>query len=150
MYYQSHTACMESNKSITLICFDKRKYNFWVFNNYISQSHWSWHAAVCYLEKGKQVFTSPGWLLTQPESEGVLTLLSPTSSMGKGIKESLCQRGQCAVSRFNSLFLVGAILCTTNHLFTQYLRKFCEIIAHKNVLHHAAWLMQVNWPGEQP
>lgn len=86
MYYQSHAACMETNKSITLICFDKHKYNFWVFNNYISQSHWSWHVAVCYLEKGKQVFTSPGWLLMQPEREGVFTFVSPTSSMGKAVK----------------------------------------------------------------
>lgn len=144
MYYQSPTDCMETNKSITLICFDKRRYNFWVFNNYISQSHWSWHVALCYLEKRKQVFTSPGWLLTQPECEGIFTFLSPSSSMGKANKESLGQRHQCPVSRFNSLSLVGAILCANNHLLIQYSKTFGDIIAHKNVLYPPAGLMQVD------
>lgn len=122
MYYQTHTACMETNKSITLICFDKCKYNFWGFNNYISQSRWSWHAAVCYLEKGKQVFTSPGWLLLQPECEGAFTSFL-----------SFCAwENQSKKVRVKDI----GVLCLDSihyyHLLTWYLRKIYEIIVHKN------------------
>lgn len=54
------------------------------------------------------------------------------------------------VSLFQFYLFCDSVICPTNHLFTQCVKMFCEFIAHKDVLHHPAWVTQVNWAGKKP